>query len=99
MILNWNVSKTDHDLIVKIAERAKLIARQQGTEYSWHDAVMDLTAAHANGNPLDLAGLLQADVYHFTHDVFGIAAHIDRETGALTEGGIFTPRYRAQEVS
>ena len=99
MTLNWNVTKAEHDLIVKIAERAKEIARRQGTEYSWHDAVMDLTACHANGHRLDLAGLLAADMYHFTHDVFGIAAHLDRETGKLTHGGIFNPRYSAQEVN
>jgi hypothetical protein len=99
MILNWKVSKEDHDLINQIAERAKAIARRQGMEYSWHDATMDLTAAHANGNPLRLAELLAADDFNFTHDVFGIAAHLDHATGKLTHGGIFRPRYSAQEVS
>jgi Family of unknown function (DUF6874) len=99
MILNWKVSKEDHELISQIATRAKEIARRQGTEYSWHDATMDLTAAHANGNPLDLAGLLKADDYNFTHDVFGIAAHLDHETGKLTNGGVFNPRYRVQEAN
>ena len=97
MILNWKVSKEDHDLIDKIAERAKQIARKHGADYSWHNATMDLTACHANGNPLRLAELLNADVYDFTHDVFGIASHLDHETGKLTN--CFRPRYSALGVN
>jgi hypothetical protein len=99
MILKWNISKEDHDLIAQIAERAKEFARKQGVDYSWRDALMDLTAAHANGSPLDLAGLLAAKPMDFSHDVFGIANHLDHETGKLTRGGVFTPRYRKQAVS
>lgn len=99
MILNWKVSKEDHDLISQIAVRAREIARRQGADYSWHDCTMDLTAVHANGHPLDLKGLLEADVYNFTHDVFGIAAHLNHETGQLTNGGIFNPRYSAKETN
>lgn len=80
MILNWNVTKAEHDLIVRIARRARAIvhdvARQQ-------DLMMDLTACHLNGNPLDLAGLAEADDFNLCHDVFGIVAHIDRDTGRL----------------
>jgi hypothetical protein len=94
MIMNWKVSKEEHALIDRIAERAKQIARRQGVEYSWHHATMDVTACHANGNPLRLSDLLAADDFNFTHDVFGIAAHLDHETGRLT--GCFRPRYSAQ---
>jgi len=57
------------------------------------DADMDVTACHANGNKLDLAGLLAADDFNFSHDVFGIYRHIDRDTGKL--GNCFRPRYSA----
>lgn len=53
--------------------------------------MMDITAVHANGNPLKLAELLATDDFNFTHDVFGITRHIDRETGKL--GGCFVPRF------
>ena len=52
---------------------------------------MDITAAHANGCPLDLVGLLAADDFNFAHDIGGIQRHIDRETGRL--GGHFLPRF------
>lgn len=52
---------------------------------------MDITACHANGNPLRLAELLKADDGNFGHDVFGIRRFIDRTTGRLM--GHFRPRY------
>lgn len=98
MILNWKISKEDHDLIVKIAERAEVIARRvgkiakgQSALPNRRDVLMDVTAVHANGNPLRLAELLKADDSNFIHDVFGIHAYLDRETGKLTE--CFVPRF------
>jgi hypothetical protein len=55
------------------------------------EVMMDLTAAHANGCPLDLRGLILADAFDFAHDVFGIMDHIDRRTGQVL--GFFVPRY------
>lgn len=91
MILNWKVTQEEHDLIVRIANKAARIAAQHGITYSQRDAVMDLTAVHANGCPLDLEGLAEGLTTDFTHDVFGIADHLDRETGHLMD--CFTPRY------
>lgn len=53
---------------------------------------MDLSAADGvNGNPrLDFEALMTADDDTFLHDIAGIYANLDRETGEL--GGRFTPR-------
>ena len=56
---------------------------------------MSITACHANGNPLDLDGLLAARVFDFTHDVIGIDRHISRDTGLLTD--LFSPRYSRRD--
>ena len=53
--------------------------------------VMDVTATHANGNPLRLADLLAADDFNFAHDMSGIANCLDRNTGKLTN--LFSPRF------
>lgn len=53
--------------------------------------VMDVTATHANGNPLRLADLLAADDFNFAHDMSGIANCLDRNTGRLTNN--FSPRF------
>jgi hypothetical protein len=56
---------------------------------------MDITAVHANGNPLRLADLLAADDFNFTHDVYSIVRHIDRKSGQL--GDCFVPRFSRRE--
>lgn len=87
-MINWNVSKADHDLIVQIAERvAKITDNYPDTKAA---LIMDLTATHANGTPLDLPKLLAAEPFDFTHDIFGIRRHINRKTGKLE--GCFMPR-------
>lgn len=85
-------SKFEIDLIDRIAERAVSMAKEQGSEYSKSSAMMDLESAHLDC-PLKLDELLNADNFNFSHDVFGIANHIDRSTypGKLT--GCFLPRY------
>lgn len=52
---------------------------------------MDVSACHANGNPLRLKELLEADAFNFTHDICGIYNFINRDTGKLEHG--FRPRY------
>jgi hypothetical protein len=54
------------------------------------DWQMDVTACHLNGTKLDLEQLLAFDDFNFCHDVFGIARHLDRSTGALQN--CFLPR-------
>ena len=90
-MIDWKVTKRDHGLIVDIAIRAAQLGKRYGVDYPQRDAIMDLTAVHANGHPLRLEELACADEGNFGHDVFGIRRHIDRETGRLTD--CFCPRY------
>jgi hypothetical protein len=90
-MINWNISRADHDLIIKIAERTfREVLDYPDTQAS---LMMDLNACHANGCPLDLQGLLEAASPDFLHDVFGIRRHIDRKTGKLLN--CFDPRSSA----
>lgn len=85
----------------------KIVARAQGmglvkgaaaTDH-WYDRLtceMDIRAAHANGTPLNFDKFLAFDDFNFTHDIVGIARHMDRETGEL--GGYFLPRCARPEV-
>lgn len=93
MILNWKTTKQEYELIAAIARRGEAMAREHGLPYNARDVVMDITAAHLNGNPLRLADLLAADEFNFAHDVWGITRHIDRETGKLSHH--FLPRFSA----
>ena len=94
MTFNFDVvSKANMDLIFKIRDRAVDKCKQLDREMSdeeRRELLMDLCAAHAS-NPLRLEELLNADDANFTHDVFGIRRHMDRDTGKL--GGCFSPRF------
>ncbi len=95
-ILNWNITREDHLLVVMIVDRfEKLIDESGGGQRltTRRELLMDLTACHVNGCALDLAGLLAASPMDFAHDVIGIWRHIDRSTGTL--GDCFVPRYAA----
>lgn len=94
-MINWDVSKYEESLIFQIADRAKPLYQEQGIEDTYQTIVMDLTACHANGTPLKLHQLLEADKGTFGHDVFGIRRYIDRETGKLTQ--CFLPRTAMSE--
>lgn len=91
MTINWRVTEGEHQLIVDIAFRASALARRFAVDYPQRDAIMDVTAVHANGNPLRLAELAAADEQNFGHDVFGIRRHLNRETGKLEN--CFSPRF------
>jgi len=54
------------------------------------DMVMDITAVHANGCPLNLDKFLAADDFNFYHDIIGIHNCLDRKTRQLRKG--FLPR-------
>ena len=87
---SFDVSISDGKKIDQIVVRAAGLLGDD-TIGSRLDLSMDLTACHANGCPLDLDALLQAERYDFVHDVAGIARHIDRTTGTLRN--CFSPRY------
>lgn len=89
--ISFNVTKQEALLISKVAKRAVRLASKNNVDYDFMSADMDITACHANGCPLRLGELLNADEGDFGHDVFGIRRFIDRETGKLTDH--FLPRY------
>jgi hypothetical protein len=89
--LNFIVSAVDGDLLYRIAIRASHLAQSHGQDYPIADALMDLTACHVNACRLQLAELAQAPNLDFSHDVFGIQRHLNRDTGKLEN--CFTPRY------
>lgn len=86
-MINWETTEEDCALISKITDRA-LNARPD--LIGKMDVVMSITAAHANGCPLDLQKFLDFDELDFWHDVFGISNHVDRHTAELQD--CFLPR-------
>ena len=93
-MIKFDATKEEIQIIHKIAIRTVTMAKEElGIEYDLMTAQMDVTACHANGNPLKLKELLKADDENFAHDVFGIRRYIDRETGELQN--FFSPRYSA----
>lgn len=91
MAISFDVSRHELQVIGRIADRAVRVAAGIGFQLRKQTMMMDLMACVANGCPLKLDELEKADESNFAHDVFGIARHIDRETGKL--GGCFVPRY------
>lgn len=88
--INFTASKEDTDTIINIAVRAEKLGHPEDRLH----VMMDVTATHLNGNPLDLKRLLAADDYNFVHDIWGIYAHLDRDTGKLLN--CFSPRFSAR---
>lgn len=85
-MVKFNSTKVELNLIYKIVARALI-------ELSISDSLsltMDLDATHSNGTPLDFERLLAFDAFNFAHDIHGIMACINRETGELTR--CFLPR-------
>lgn len=94
---SFAVSRFDADAIRKIVERGWGIEWLRRSYKQKLDLVMDITAVHANGNPLRLEALLDADDFNFAHDLSGICNCLDRETGKLTRH--FRPRYSQPEAA
>lgn len=92
--INFHVRRDEMEIIDRIANRALNIAIGLRIPHKKQDFAMDITCVHANGNPLRLHALLDADEFNFVHDVFGIRKHLNRETGELE--GFFTPRFSAR---
>lgn len=82
-------------LVDKIVERAVALELCGGDHwYSEKTCKMDLIATHANGCPMAFRRLLDFPDFDFTHDICGIAKHMDRATGKLR--GFFHPRSAAK---
>ena len=96
MSVSFDVSPTEVVLIMKIADRAGVMAANAQTDIGGPiDVEMDIAATHANGCALRLSDLLAASDFDFAHDIFGIVRHLNRATGQL--GGCFVPRYAVHQ--
>ncbi len=101
--VSFKVSAEDARLIKDIIARAVALreARERDLctrlgDVDWVDVEMSLVACHANGTPLNLAALLEAErTADFTHDVWGIHANISTKTGELLN--FFHPRFARSE--
>jgi uncharacterized Zn-finger protein len=92
--LNWNVNATESALILQIADTyMDYCSRPENIKKL--DILISLTVTHANGCHLDLEGMLSGRLEDLAHDVAGIMANLDHETGKL---GTFTPRHALVEV-
>jgi len=90
-MISFDVGMEEFDIICEIADRAIELMEGFGhTPPEKMTLVMDLSATHANGCPLKLRELLDAERGTFAHDVGGIIKHINRETGQLED--CFVPR-------
>lgn len=84
-------TKRQHELILMIMLRAQREELCGHEEYEAVTLAMDWAAMVNNGNPEPhLARLLDSSLFDFTHDICGVARHMDRATGKL--GGCFVPR-------
>lgn len=92
MSISFTTTREETDLIAAICQRAESL----GWERDRMGTVMDLAACHANGCPLDFQRMSEADNFNLMHDVAGIARHIDRTTGKLTD--CFLPRFAKREA-
>lgn len=88
-MLQFNATREELDLIVKIAKRVEAIT----PHLTRLTIIMDLEACHSNACPLDLVAMLDSRETDLMHDVCGINRHLDRQTGELMD--CFVPRFAA----
>jgi hypothetical protein len=93
--VSFDVSRYETRVISEIANRAMGLSARTGNSWTKLDISMDVTACHANGCPLRLDALRDADDWNFAHDILGIRRHLDRETGKL--GDCFRPRFAERQ--
>ncbi len=86
MTVSFKTTQAEFDTINEIADRSWGLGWLRRSYENRMTMVMDLMAVHANGNPLRLNDLLDADDFNFAHDMSGICNCLDRETGQLTRG-------------
>lgn len=99
-MISFTVTKPETLTIAKIVDRAQALFAREDRQLDRMSAMMDITACHANGCPLDLDRLLAADDFNLLHDVLGIARHLDRDDTSPTAGQLldcFLPRFAKRE--
>jgi hypothetical protein len=95
--VSFDCTNEERQAAKRIAERYNRLLISNGFKPLGEvDVIMDLIATHANGCPLDFARLERADDFNLMHDVDGIGAHLDRDTGEL--GDCFLPRFARKPV-
>ena len=90
-------TKSETQQIIDIMLRAASVMNFESRGSSRLEVSMDLTACHCVGCQLDLEGLLTATPSDLIHDVAGIMANINRETGELEN--CFVPRYAKNQAA
>jgi hypothetical protein len=85
-VISWSATREEIALIDEITTRFL----GMGLKADRVDVMMDITACHCNGTPLNLEKLLAFDDFNFAHDVVGIRTHINRRTGEIND--CFLPR-------
>jgi len=88
--INFKTAPSEMLLIEQIVDRLLPMAKRAQIIRDRGEWVMDITACHCNGTPLNLPKLLGFPDASFAHDVFGINRFIDRRTGKIEDH--FLPR-------
>ena len=92
-MVKFTTPSHDGGIILEIVDRAEALYRRHRIRDDRMTIHMDISATHANGCPLKLQELLDADDFNFAHDILGIRKHICRTTGKLQN--CFLPRFSA----
>lgn len=85
----------EKEIVDQIVDRAVVMYAVAGYPRAAIQIRMDVEAVHARV-PLRLQELLEADDFNFAHDIGGIARHLDRRTGLLTNH--FLPRFAKSDT-
>ena len=91
--INWDCEDPDaDDQIHRLCEYYNKLRYENGLRLvdSTH-VIMNITACHCNGTPLDLPRMLEADFQSLAQDLNGIDLNVSRVTGRLMNG--FFPKY------
>jgi hypothetical protein len=96
-LLNWKCPKGDDKKIEAIAKRYERLRELGLDNSSWRNLLMDITACHCNGCPLDLDELLICRDSDLGHDIGGIQRYLNRETGKLENH--FVPRCAKRDTT
>lgn len=91
MEIKLKLLRSEIPLVTQAAARAKLLLPKPKRDML--DWILDFTATHLNGCPMNFEKLLAADDFNFIHDASGICRHLNRETGKLEDH--FLPRCHA----
>lgn len=87
----FKASNKDLELFITIATRGYDACRNTEVVLAVTEIMQDLAACHNYACPLDLEAMTTGPIQDVLHDLFGIRAHLNRETGQLED--FFVPRF------